>query len=51
MLTHRLIVCLDVRGGRVVKGIRFETLDRICSVLECQPGDILEWRDERSAGT
>jgi DNA-binding Xre family transcriptional regulator len=27
-----------------VKGIRFETLDRICSALECQPGDILEWR-------
>jgi putative transcriptional regulator len=24
-----------------VKGIRFETLDRICTYLECQPGDLL----------
>src|SRR5262249_8383611 len=27
-----------------VKGMRFETLDRICAVLDCQPGDILEYR-------
>ncbi len=26
VLTHRLIVCLDVKGGRVVKGVRFEGL-------------------------
>lgn len=25
-----------------VKGVRFGTLDRICRVLDCQPGDILE---------
>ncbi|GGD14446.1 helix-turn-helix domain-containing protein [Hyunsoonleella pacifica] len=25
-----------------VKGIRFNTLDSICEILECQPGDILE---------
>ena len=25
-----------------VKGIRFSTLEAICTVLECQPGDILE---------
>ena len=25
-----------------VKGIRFNTLDAICSELQCQPGDILE---------
>jgi len=24
-----------------VKGVRFETLDRICEYLDCQPGDIL----------
>ena len=29
-----------LKSGKV-KGIRFETLDRICAVLECQPGDIL----------
>lgn len=27
-----------------VKGIRFATLNRICAVLGCQPGDILEYR-------
>jgi putative transcriptional regulator len=27
-----------------VKGVRFETLDKICAVLECQPGDLLEYR-------
>jgi len=28
------------------KAIRFTTLDAICTVLECQPGDILEYREE-----
>lgn len=25
-----------------VKGVKFETLDKICEVLECQPGDLIE---------
>jgi putative transcriptional regulator len=28
------------------KAVRFTTLDAICKVLDCQPGDILEWRDD-----
>lgn len=28
------------------KAIRFSTLDAICKELECQPGDILEYRNE-----
>ena len=28
------------------KAIRFSTLEAICQVLECQPGDLLEWVDE-----
>ena len=28
------------------KAIRFSTLDKICEVLNCQPGDILEWRSD-----
>jgi putative transcriptional regulator len=24
-----------------VKGVRFDTLEKICSVLQCQPGDLL----------
>ncbi|WP_315742133.1 MULTISPECIES: helix-turn-helix transcriptional regulator [unclassified Bradyrhizobium] len=27
-----------------VKGVRFDTLARICEALDCQPGDILEYR-------
>lgn len=26
------------------KGIRFDTLEALCQVLECQPGDILEYK-------
>jgi len=28
------------------KAIRFSTLDALCSVLECSPGDILEFRPD-----
>jgi putative transcriptional regulator len=32
-----------LKSGRV-KGIRFSTLELICEKLNCQPGDILEYR-------
>ena len=28
------------------RAVRFSTLDAICKALNCQPGDILEYRDE-----
>ena len=28
------------------KAIRFSTLDKLCEALDCQPGDILEWRED-----
>ncbi|MFC5046126.1 helix-turn-helix domain-containing protein [Aquimarina hainanensis] len=31
-----------LKTGRA-KGIRFETLDAICKVLECKPGDIIDY--------
>lgn len=31
-----------LKSGKV-KGVRFDTLERICTVLNCQPGDILEF--------
>ena len=34
-----------LKSGKV-KGVRFDTLARICAVLACQPGDILEYRAE-----
>ena len=32
-----------------VSAIRFSTLEAICEVLDCQPGDILEYRREDEA--
>ena len=33
-----------IKTGKV-KGIRLVTLNSICRFLDCQPGDILEYRD------
>ena len=35
----------NLKTGKM-KGIGFETLDAICDVLDCQPGDILEHTKE-----
>ena len=37
-----------LKSGKV-KGVRFETLEQICSALDCQPGDILEYRPDADA--
>lgn len=34
-----------IKTGKV-SAIRFSTLEAICDVLDCQPGDILEFRRE-----
>ena len=31
-----------------VKGLRYNTLEKICIVLDCQPGDILEYRPDEA---
>ncbi|MFL6728219.1 MAG: helix-turn-helix domain-containing protein [Sphingomicrobium sp.] len=31
-----------------VKGVRFSTLSAICAALNCQPGDLLEYRAEET---
>jgi putative transcriptional regulator len=36
-----------IKTGKV-KGIRLSTLNSICKYLDCQPGDILEYRDTDS---
>jgi len=33
----------NLKTGKV-KAVRFSTLDAICEVLDCQPGDILEYQ-------
>lgn len=37
-----------LKSGKV-KGIRFETLEKLCRALDCQPGDLLEYRPEPPA--
>jgi putative transcriptional regulator len=34
-----------------VKGVRFETLAKLCLELDCQPGDLLEYETEDPDGT
>jgi putative transcriptional regulator len=34
-----------LKNGRA-KAVKLETLDKICRALQCQPGDILEWRED-----
>lgn len=34
-----------LKNGKA-KAIRIETLNKICEVLECQPGDIIEWQKD-----
>ena len=38
-----------LKSGKV-RGVRFDTLARICEVLQCQPGDLLEFQPEPDNG-
>lgn len=40
------IANISVLKNGKAKGIRFETLDAVCHALDCQPGDILEYRGD-----
>lgn len=40
------IANLSILKSSKAKAIRFSTLDEICKVLHCQPGDLLEYMDE-----
>ena len=35
----------NLKTGKM-KGIRFETMEKICGALDCQPGDIFEYKKE-----
>ena len=39
---------LSILKNGKAKAIRSSTLDKLCKALECQPGDILEWRCENN---
>lgn len=34
-----------LKNGKA-KAIKVDTLDKVCRALECQPGEILEWKEE-----
>ncbi len=36
----------NIKTGNV-KALRFSTLDKLCEVLDCQPGDIIKYRPPR----
>ena len=39
---------LSILKNGKAKAIRFSTLDAICRALNCQPGDILEYREDET---
>ena len=41
---------LSILKNNKAKAVRFTTLDAICSALDCQPGDILEYVKEDQDG-
>jgi putative transcriptional regulator len=42
------IANLSILKSGKARAIRFSTLEEICHILECQPGDILEYMTEES---
>lgn len=38
---------LSILKNQKAKAIRFSTLNEICRVLDCQPGDILEYQEDK----
>ena len=40
---------LSILKNEKAKAIRFSTLEAICKALDCQPGDILEYKDNGAA--
>ncbi len=44
------IANLSVLKTGKAKAVRFSTLDAICRALDCQPGDILEFREGEDDG-
>ncbi|QHA91968.1 MULTISPECIES: helix-turn-helix domain-containing protein [Bacillales] len=40
---------LSILKNGKAKAVRFSTLEAICKALDCQPGDILEYKNEEDA--
>ncbi len=37
-----------MKNGKI-KGIKLDTVDRLCKALDCQPGDLFRYEDEPSS--
>lgn len=37
---------LSILKTQKAKGVRFNTLESVCKILQCQPGDIIEYVEE-----
>ena len=53
MSLNELSILIDITPANLsilktgkAKAVRFSTLEAICKTLDCQPGDILEFREE-----
>ena len=44
-LAEKIDITLSILKTGKAKAIRFSTLEAICKELDCQPGDILEYRE------
>ena len=44
-LSRTTLTALTTRSA---KGIQFDTLNRLCAALNCQPGDLLEYREDEA---
>ncbi|WP_025717545.1 helix-turn-helix domain-containing protein [Paenibacillus sp. 1-18] len=38
---------ISILKNRKAKAVRFSTLEAICKTLDCQPGDILEYKSDK----
>ena len=47
-LTGITLANLSILKNNKAKAVRFSSLELICKALNCQPGDILEYKDEVS---
>lgn len=39
-----------LKSGKV-KGVRFETLEKICAFLQCQPGDLIRYEPDQNGNS
>ena len=49
-LAERIVITpanLSILKNQKAKAVRFSTLNELCRVLDCQPGDILEYQEDQ----